>query len=129
MSKKSSYTLYVLNDVAVIKKHLDTNPFQYSTCTKLHDAVAAANLKTIEKAFKEVYGYGIKSYHVKKRLEFSKDYLREGMSIKTVSSKCLYKSQSAYSTAFKKEFGITPSEWLKIICKETSEAMSNNSTS
>ena len=125
MLKKKQYTLNVLNDIAIIKELLDTHPLKYRVCSELLSATASVNRKSIEKAFKDVYGHGIKAYHVKQRLKISKENLLEGMSIKQTASKCFYKSQSAYCTAFKKEFGLTPTEWLMIICKKTTAAMSN----
>jgi AraC-like DNA-binding protein len=124
-NNNNNYTLYVLNNVASVKKQLDNDPFKFKKSSELLDKVATANRKSIEKAFKDICGYGIKTYHVKKRLEKSKEYLKEGMTIKLAASKCLYKSQSAYSTAFKKEFSMTPTEWLKIVSKETTNKLSN----
>lgn len=123
--KKSHYSLHVLNDVDTVKKHLDKNPFEYQASGDLLNKLTTANRKTIEKAFKELYGYGIKTYHVKQRLEKSKKYLEEGMTIKLAATACLYKSQSAYSTAFKKEFRMTPTKWLEIVSKEKSNKLSN----
>jgi AraC-like DNA-binding protein len=123
--KKNHYSLAVLNDVATVKKHLDNDPFEYQASGDLINKVTSANRKTIEKAFKELYGDGIKTYHVKQRLEKSKIFLEEGMTIKLAAIACLYKSQSAYCTAFKKKFGMTPTEWLKIVSNEKSNNLSN----
>ena len=126
MLKENLYSLHVLNDVTIIKKHLDDDPLKFKTCSELLAAVTFANRKSVEKAFKDIYGYGIKAYHVRQRLEFSKTFLKEGKSIKLVASKCLYQSQSAYCSAFKKVFGMTPTEWLKILSRETREALSQS---
>ena len=123
--KRNHYSLYVLNDVASVKKHLDNDPFKYKSSSDLLNNITSANRKSVEKAFKEIYGHGIKTYHVKQRLEKSKKHLEEGMTVKLAASACLYKSQSAYSTAFKKEFAMTPTEWLKIVSNETSRKLSD----
>jgi len=122
--KKNHYALAVLNDVAAVKKHLDADPLKYKTSSDLMNKVTTANRKSLEKAFREIYGYGIKTYHVKQRLKKSKTCLEEGMTIKLAADACLYKSQSAYGAAFKKEFGMTPSEWLNTVSKETTKKMS-----
>lgn len=124
IQKKNNYTLFVLNNVAAVKKHLDNNPFEFRTSCELLYNVSSANRKSVEKAFREIYGYGIKTFHVKRRLEKSKKYLEEGRTVKFAAASCLYKSQSAYSTAFKKEFGMTPTEWLKIVSRETTHKLS-----
>lgn len=126
MTQKNNHSLYVLTGVAAIKHHLDHDPFEFRTSSELLIKVAAANRKSIEKAFKDVYGYGIKTYHVKQRLERSKQLLEEGKTIKQVAATCLYKSQSAFSTAFKKEFNITPTDWLKLVCKATTKKLSDS---
>lgn len=105
------YSKYVLDAIKSIKQHIDADPFQYKTAAALLEQICSPNRSTVEKAFKEVYGAGIKEYQVRQRLQASKKFLEEGMSKKLIASKCLYKSQSAFSAAFKKEFGMTPTQW------------------
>lgn len=105
------YSRYVLCAIETIKQHIDNNPFQHKTATGLLDHVSTPNRNYVEKAFKEVYGAGIKEYQVRQRLEASKKYLEEGLTKKLVAYKCLYSSQSAFAAAFKKEFKMTPTEW------------------
>lgn len=105
------YSKYVLDAIKSIKQHIDADPFQYKTAAALLEEVCSPNRSAVEKAFKKVYGYGIKEYQVKQRLDASKKFLEEGMSKKQVAAKCLYKSQSAFAAAFKKEFNMTPTEW------------------
>ena len=124
--QKNNYSLYVLNNVATVKKHLDDDPFEYKTSSELLSEVASANRKAVEKAFKDIYGCGIKNYQLKQRLEKSKILLQEGMTIKQAAATCLYKSQCVYCKAFKNEFGMTPSEWLNIVSKETTKVMSKS---
>jgi AraC-like DNA-binding protein len=112
MLKKNQCTLYVRNATVQLKEHLDTNSLQYKTCKEILDNTTTVDRKLLEKAFKELYGYGIKQYLLKKRLDLSKQFLQDGLPIKLVATKCLYSSQSTFCKAFKKEFGISPSEWL-----------------
>lgn len=105
------YSQYVLNAVKSIKQHIDADPFQYKTAAAMLAHHCAPNRSAVEKVFKKVYDAGIKEYQLRRRLEASKKFLEEGMSKKLIASKCFYKSQSAYSAAFKKEFGMTPTEW------------------
>ena len=114
MPNQHQYTLYVRKAINSIKQHLDNYPLKYKTSSDLLDDTTHVNRKILEKAFKEMYGYRIKEYQVRQRLEFSKNYLKEGMSIKRVAEKCFYRSQSAYCTAFKREFKTTPTGWLKL---------------
>jgi AraC-like DNA-binding protein len=106
------YSKYVLDAVKSIKVHLDSNPFQYKTAAALLENVSAPNRSCVEKAFREVFGTGIKEYQVRRRLEASKQFLESGMTKKQIASKCYYSCQASFCRAFKKEFSITPTEWL-----------------
>jgi len=119
MTDHSHYTLYVLQAVELIKQDIEKDPFKHRTCKELLDSITTVNRKILEKAFKELHGNRIKAYQVKQRLAFSKNYLQEGLSVKRVAAKCYYRSQSAYCTAFKKEFKLTPTEWVRIIIQRT----------
>ncbi|WP_205513189.1 helix-turn-helix domain-containing protein [Longitalea arenae] len=110
------YSKYVLDAVKSIKEHIDANPFQYKTASALLEHVSGPNRSAVEKAFRDVYGAGIKEYQVRQRLEASKQFLESGMTKKQVAAKCYYSGQAAYCRAFKKEFNITPTEWLNIYC-------------
>lgn len=114
MTSHSHYTLYVLQAVELIKQDIEKDPFKHKTCKELLDALTTVNRKILEKAFKELHGHRIKAYQVKQRLAFSKNYLQEGLPVKRVAAKCYYRSQSAYCTAFKKEFKLAPTAWLRI---------------
>jgi AraC-like DNA-binding protein len=105
------YSKYVLDAIKCIKQHIDFNPFQYKTAAALLDDVCAPNRSAVERAFKDVYGAGIKEYQVRQRLEASKKFLEAGLTKKQAAYKCLYSSQSAFAAAFKKEFRMTPTEW------------------
>jgi AraC-like DNA-binding protein len=111
MLKKRPYSNYVLLAIENIKTHIDKDPFRYKTATELLDHLCTPHRNAAEKAFKINYGCRIKEYQVKQRLIMAKLFLAEGMSKKKLAEKCHYASESAFSRAFKKQFGITPREW------------------
>ncbi len=92
---------------------MDRHPLVHRTVTELWKVHPDKSRSAIEKAFKPVTGYRIKEYLVLVRLEYTKQFLRNGLSIKRVASKCFYKSQSAYCTAFRRYFKLSPTDWLK----------------
>ena len=108
---RKPYSRYVLCAIETIKQHIDSHPFHYKTAAALLDHLSTPNRNTLEKAFKEVYGAGIKEHQVRQRLEASKKFLEVGMTKKHVAYKCLYRSQSSFAAAFKKAFNLTPTEW------------------
>ncbi|WP_205513204.1 helix-turn-helix domain-containing protein [Longitalea arenae] len=113
MLNTKPYSSYVLAAINSIKKHIDTDPFRYRSAADLLEEISSPHRNSVEKAFKEVYGYRIKEYQVKQRLQIAKLYLKQGLSKKQVATKCFYGSSSAFCTAFKKEFGMAPTEWEK----------------
>lgn len=110
LEKVQPYSKYVLDAIRTIKLHIDSDPLKYKKATDLMEAISP-NRNAVEKAFKAVFGCGIKEYQVRQRLEASKKLLAAGMTKKQIAGKCFYSSQSAYSAAFKKAFGMTPSLW------------------
>jgi AraC-like DNA-binding protein len=108
------YSKYVLLATEKIKLHIDSNPLQCKTAADLLDMLNTPNRNVIEKAFKDTYDAGIKEYQVRQRLEASKTFLERGMPKKQVAAKCCYRSQSAFSAAFKKAYKMTPTEWQNL---------------
>lgn len=113
MRNNHSYSAYARSAVAIIKQHLEKYPFKHKTCSVLLEKTTTVNRRILEKAFKEEYGYRIKEYQIRQRLAAAKLLLIEGMPIKRVSAKCYYSSQSAFCRAFKKEFSMTPTDWMQ----------------
>lgn len=111
MLKTKPYSNYILLSIEKIKLHIDEDPFRYKKSTELLEHLCTPHRNIVEKAFKDVYGCGIKEYQVRQRLNVAKKYLIEGVPKKIVAKKCFYSSSSAFSTAFKKEFGLPPTEW------------------
>jgi len=111
MLNTKAYSNYVLLAIETIKAHIENDPFRYQKATELLDHLCTPNRNLAEKAFKDIYGSRIKEFQVKHRLIMAKKYLAEGMPKKIVANKCFYSSISAFSTAFKKEFGISPTDW------------------
>jgi AraC-like DNA-binding protein len=99
--------------VLVLQQYMDKHPMAHKTCDDLWDNVDTSSRSAVEMTFKQVTGYGIKEYLVFVRLEHSKQLLKEGMQVKRVAVKALYRSQSAYCTAFKRYFNVSPTDWLK----------------
>jgi AraC-like DNA-binding protein len=105
---------YVKLAIEGIKLYIDEYPLRHKTSGELLDHLNTPDRSSIEKAFKNNYGYGIKEYQVRQRLEASKKFLEQGMTKKLVATKCFYKGQATYCRAFKQAFNITPTEWQNL---------------
>jgi AraC-like DNA-binding protein len=112
MTQTNHYSDHTRAAVADLQQYMDRHPLTHKTIPDLWKARSGDSRSMIEKAFKSVTGYRIKEYMILLRLEYTKQYLREGMTIKRVAGKCHYRSQSAYCTAFKRYFKQSPTDWL-----------------
>ncbi len=65
----------------------------------------------ISKKFLSVMGESIKSYYTKRRFEMAKEYLSQGIDITKTAELVGFKSIHAFSRAFHKHFGETPSDY------------------
>ena len=63
--------------------------------------------------FKKYYGQTPKQYLTDKRIEKSKEYLKEGMSITETCFAIGFESPCSFSTLFKSRTGLTPTEFSK----------------
>ena len=63
--------------------------------------------------FKRRYGVGIKEYINKIKMENAKAFLEKGLFVNTVSTMVGYKDEFNFSKAFKKYYGVSPSQIRK----------------
>jgi len=113
MARSKHYSMHIQNAVTELQQYMDTHPIKHKTLDTIWEKHQGNSRSMIEKAFKDITGYRIKEYLVLVRLEYSKRYLLQGNGIKKATAKSMYKSQSAYCTAFKRHFNQTPRHWIK----------------
>jgi len=70
-----------------------------------------ASLRTLQRCFVEETGLTIESWRQKARLVSSAAELSLGASVLRASAACGYESSSAFSAAFRKQFGVTPRQF------------------
>ena len=67
--------------------------------------------------FKETLGFSVSAFILRCKLEEGRELLQyTDKSISTISEFLCFSSQSHFHTAFKKQFGMTPSEYRKRAC-------------
>jgi AraC family transcriptional regulator len=111
MGQERTFKRYVLVAFASTKEAIENNPFAGKT-TSQFAIEANINRKQLQAAFRAFTGMGIQEYQLTQRMEQSRQLLKTGNStIKAIAINCGYKSQRAFTTAFKRSFGLTPSEF------------------
>lgn len=63
--------------------------------------------------FKKYYGLTPKQYLIDRRIEKSKDYLKNGMTVTETCFAVGFESPSSFSTLFKSKIGLAPVEFQK----------------
>ncbi len=72
------------------------------------------NAKSLQDAFKQLYGKTIFIYGQELRLEHGKTLLQDPkLGIQEIAEECGYPDHSNFTKAFKKKFGVVPGRWRK----------------
>lgn len=65
----------------------------------------------LQQVFKNQYGKGVRDYKLMTRMERSRSLLEKSMKVTEIAILLHYSKPRAFSTAFKKFYGVTPSEY------------------
>lgn len=101
-----------LDMVIGTRRYIDNN---YDTDLNL-DALSHTRFVSkyhLLRLFKKYYGQTPKQYLTDKRIEKSKEYLKQGMNITGTCFAIGFESPCSFSTLFKSRTGLTPSEFQK----------------
>ena len=98
--------------------------------THAHESALLSQLSTefgysydyIARKFTHITGEKLRDYYHARRFEKARELLREGMSVTAVAERLGYESIHAFSNAFKKRVGLSPSDYRnQTVLKETEE--------
>jgi AraC-like DNA-binding protein len=110
---------YVLIAIGAMVDKICTKPLDNITTEELARQMKVRR-KLLQQGFHEFVGMGIAAYRNERRMEIARQLLKEGSkSIKEISNICRYKSQSAFTTAFRKLYGMSPSQWQEYQSKNS----------
>jgi len=112
MAKEIRLTRQVIAAVTKVTKYINEHPLEDKTTTDLAE-LAGISRNLLQKAFKMITGKHIKEYYISRRMIAAMELIEEGMAIRQVARLCKYQSHSAFTTAFKNKFGISPIVWGK----------------
>ena len=111
MGKKKKLKKFTQTAIKSVKDFIDKEPLH---SLGVHELAIKAGISrnVMQQGFRQLYATSIKKYQQKKKLEAAALMLTDGlMTIKQISIRLGYSSQSNFSTAFKNIYGITPSQW------------------
>lgn len=74
----------------------------------------AVSQKKLERMFKSFQHMGIHEYLTSRRIEFAKQLLLEGATIKQVGLQIGYDYETNFIKAFRQSEGVTPAVWLRL---------------
>lgn len=94
------------------KKFIENNFEQELNLDVLSDSQFTSKFHLL-RLFKKYYGMTPMQYLIDKRVEKSKEYLRNGMPVTETCFAVGFESPSSFSTLFKNKIGITPMEFQK----------------
>lgn len=109
MEKSRQFKRHVIAAIGAIKDNLDNNQGTEESTIKMAMQFGVSR-NVIQAAFKQHYGTGIRDYKLRQRMKLSRALLDQGKDVKQVSLEVHYATQSGFTSAFKKYFGITPTE-------------------
>lgn len=105
---------YTVAAIVQAKEYIHLHPLDRINTDQLAEMVGI-HRNVLQRGFKKQYGKLIKVYQFEVRMEASCQMLKDGkLTIKQVALKCGYGNPNNYSTAFKKIYKVTPSEWQEI---------------
>lgn len=106
----------VENDIiALAKSYVEKNLFSPVNVSQIARSIPVSD-SYLSSLFKRNMGVSLVSYINKQKLEKAKDLIREGaLSFTQIAQSLGYGSVHYFSTKFKKEYGITPTEYSKAI--------------
>lgn len=108
MQSKTSKAHHVQYLLSILNEPINLN----LSVKDLYDAVADVPVPTLIKNFKEQTGYTIVEYKTKKKMEFAADMLQNSnKKVIDIAYELHYESLSYFLRCFKKEFGMTPTEY------------------
>jgi AraC-like DNA-binding protein len=109
----TSFSTKDVENIYAAKKFIDSHLTQHHTISQLARKIGM-NEQKLKAGFKTIFGLGPFAYLQRERLAIAKAQLEETRrSVKAIASSAGYKYVNNFCVAFKRTFGITPSEIRK----------------
>lgn len=112
MPRDIRLTPQLIRSVDRVKEYIDKHPLDKKTTDELAQ-YAGIGRNLLQQAFRQLYDTNIKEYYTVQKMTCAMEKLKEGIAIRQVARQCRYRSHSAFTTAFRNKFGMSPLKWLK----------------
>ncbi|MBO9202821.1 MULTISPECIES: helix-turn-helix domain-containing protein [Niastella] len=114
--KNIQFQRRVLTILPSVKKQLEENKSADNVNKLATDFNISRN--SLQNAFKKQCGVGIRKFKLQHRMELAKQMLEEGINIKVIAFTLNYSHSRNFSTAFKKHFGVAPTQMISSCANE-----------
>lgn len=101
-----------LDTVIGLKNYMDNN-FNEKLNLNLFSRIRFVSKYHLLRLFKRYYGQTPNQYLIDKRIEKSKEYIKNGLSVSDTCYEVGFESLSSFSSLFKRKTGFSPSEYQK----------------
>jgi AraC-like DNA-binding protein len=110
MSTEKKTRNQVQQAVSAYKKMLDTH---CANGDNIHEVATEYHISrnALQQGFRRKSGMGIREYKLRLRMERSRELLDSGKEVKEIAATLRYSEPRAFTTAFKRFYGVTPSEF------------------
>lgn len=92
---------------------IKANLYEKISCQDIAD-YCYVSISGLQKDFQRFAGCGAKAFYLRMKLEEGKRLLIQGKSVSAIAKKMHFSSTPHFSMAFKKQFGISPSQYKKL---------------
>lgn len=101
-----------IDTVIGLRNYIDNN-FNEKLNLDLFSRIRFVSKYHLLRLFKKYYGQTPNQYLINKRIEKSKEYIKNGLSISEACFEVGFESLSSFSSLFKRKTGFTPSNYQK----------------
>jgi AraC-like DNA-binding protein len=114
--QEKKFRRHVLFAIQAYKERLDAHCANGNSAQEMAEQCGISR-NFLQQGFKELYGHGIREYKLQQRMEKSRRLLKEGKHLKEIAGILHYTKPRAFSTAFKRYYGVTPTHFAQSIAR------------
>lgn len=116
--KQKKFHRKILQAISVAKQVFDENQKEDNVVKLASDMHISRN--SLQSAFMQELGESIREYKLRQRMEQAVQMLEAENDVKEIALTLNYTHTRNFSTAFKKYYGVVPTEWPALVQKQSS---------